>query len=58
VILCVYVYKLVINVTAACGRGHAVSAGLLVTKEKTEQKKGKQTEEEQWMGIQGIMKEM
>ena len=39
-------YKLVINVTAACGRGCAASVGLLVTKEKTEQKKGQQTEKE------------
>ena len=41
-----YIYILVINVTAACVRGCAASVGLLVT------------EKEKKMGIQRIVKEM
>lgn len=37
---CTVSYKLAINVTAACGRGCSASVGLLVTEQKTEQKKG------------------
>ena len=52
------IYKLVINLTAACGKGCAVSVVLLVTKEKTVQKKGQQTEKNTVDGMQGIKKEI
>ena len=53
-----HIYKLVINVTAGCGRGGAASVVLQVTKQKTVQTKRQQTEKNTVDGMQGIIKEM
>ena len=45
--------KLVINVTAACGRGCVASVRLLVRMVKTEQRKGNRQKRTKWMGIKG-----
>ena len=59
----IYIYILVINVTAACIRGCAARVGLLVTGKEKKRKRGRakrttDSKSTQLMGIQGIIREM
>ena len=59
----IYIYILVINVTAACIRGCAASVGLLVTGKEKKGKGGRakrttDSKSTQLMWIQGIIREM